>query len=38
MVEMVLEDPSDTDEFLALSPSEQDVGALFSTFGVPLGK
>jgi hypothetical protein len=38
VVEMVLEDPSETDEFMALFPSEQDVGALFSTFGVPLGK
>ena len=38
VVEMVLLDPSDADEFLALVPSEQDMGALFSTFGVSLGK
>ena len=34
----LLLDPSEADEFLALVPSEQDMGALFSTFGVSLGK
>ena len=38
VVEMVLADPDDVDAFMALIPSEQDMGALFSTFGVPLGK
>lgn len=38
VVEMVLLDPSEAEEFLALVPSEQDMGALFSTFGVSLGK
>lgn len=38
VVEMVLLDPQETDDFMALVPSEQDMGALFSAFGVSPGK